>query len=105
VLEMGLSQLVRLEMKCHIQVTLFLVCISYSLAINRLVFSSKLPEFTEYPIERGIVKDWDKVMLLWDKAFENLGVKGTEHEHPWLFIEPPLVPKEQREKHTQIAFE
>ena len=68
-------------------------------------FSSKLPDFTEYPIERGIVQNWDNVQLLWDKAFESLGVQGHVHERAWIFIEPPRVPKEQRERQTEIAFE
>src|SRR5690606_27578219 len=46
----------------------------------------------KYPIERGIVTNWDDMEKLWHHAFyEQLRV--APEEHPVLLTEPPFNPK------------
>ncbi|CAH8385404.1 unnamed protein product [Eruca vesicaria subsp. sativa] len=58
----------------------------------------------EYPIERGIVNNWEAMEMIWHHTFYNeLGVDPKEH--PVLLTEAPLNPKANREMMTQIMFE
>ncbi len=56
------------------------------------------------PIERGVVKNWDDLERLWGYAFEGLGVQRDD-PRPVLASEPPLNPKSNREKTTELLFE
>ncbi len=57
-----------------------------------------------FPVERGIVNDWDVMEELWDYAF-NRELRVSVNEHAVLLTEPQLNPKPNREKMTQIMFE
>jgi actin-related protein len=61
------------------------------------------PLTTKYPIEHGIVTNWDDWEVLIDHAFKQLEIDPKKH--PVLLTEPPLNPKANREKMTQILFE
>ncbi|XP_006871797.1 PREDICTED: actin-related protein T2 [Chrysochloris asiatica] len=57
-----------------------------------------------YPIERGLVTNWDDMEKLWQHLFEwELGVKPNER--PVLMTEPSLNPRENREKMAEVMFE
>ncbi|OQS04115.1 actin [Thraustotheca clavata] len=57
-----------------------------------------------YPVENGIVKNWDDMEKLWDYTFhERLGVNTNDMKI--MLTEPPLNPKQNREKLTEVMFE
>ena len=61
--------------------------------------------FTQYyPIKQGIITKWDDMQKIWHHTFNNqLRIKPEEHS--LLLTEPPLNPKQNREKTITIMFE
>jgi actin-related protein len=54
-----------------------------------------------YPIEHGIVIDWDDMEKIWHDAFYN-ELHVSPDQHPCLITEAPLNPKLNREKIAQV---
>jgi actin len=58
----------------------------------------------KYPIEHGIVEDWDDMKAIWDHTFK-IGLRANPDEHKVLLTEAPMNPKANREKMISMMFE
>lgn len=59
----------------------------------------------KYPIEHGIVKDWDDMQRVWEYTFTNMLRVKPEEATGVMLTEAPQNPAENRETMCQIMFE
>ncbi|KAL1527582.1 hypothetical protein AB1Y20_008969 [Prymnesium parvum] len=57
-----------------------------------------------YPIERGVVTNWDDMERVWHHTFYDV-LRVAPEERPLLLTEAPLNPKANRERMTRLMFE
>ena len=57
-----------------------------------------------YPVEHGVVTNWDDMERIWHHTFYN-ELRIPPEEHPVLLTEPALNPKANRERMTQLMME
>ena len=55
-----------------------------------------------YPIEHGIVTNWDDMEKIWHHIFYN-ELRVTPDDHPVLLTEPPMNPKSNKEKMAEVV--
>ena len=66
--------------------------------------SKRISHKLNFPIDHGIVNSWDDIEKIWDYSFnEELNVEPKDYNI--IVTEPPMNPKENREKIAQIFFE
>ena len=57
-----------------------------------------------YPIKQGLIQDWESIEDIWFHTIST-ELKVPPDQHPILISEPPLNPKDKREKTTTTMFE
>jgi actin beta/gamma 1 len=58
----------------------------------------------KYPMEHGIITDWEAMNLVWSYIYKR-ELRINSEEHPLLVLESPLTPIHQRHKTAMIFFE
>ncbi|KAJ3707653.1 hypothetical protein LUZ61_011358 [Rhynchospora tenuis] len=58
----------------------------------------------KYPIERGIITNWDEMTTIWHHTYYNK-FHVVPEQHPVLLTDAPLNTRANREKMTEIMFE
>ena len=56
----------------------------------------------DYPMDRGIITDWDDMEKIWHHIFYN-ELRCAPEEHPVLLTEPPMNPKWHKERLAQVV--
>ncbi|XP_052763397.1 actin-5-like [Mya arenaria] len=66
--------------------------------------SKRIALSLKYPVERGIVTNWDDMEQIWHHVFYDQ-LRVAPEEHAVLLTDAPLNPKANRERMTEIMFE
>lgn len=55
-----------------------------------------------YPMENGIVRNWDDMRHVWDYTFSENRLNINPKESKLLLTEPPMNPRKNREKMIEV---
>lgn len=87
----------------------------WSKALNIIIFqdlmvgdeASELRSMLEvnYPMENGIVRNWDDMKHLWDYTFGPEKLNIDTRNCKILLTEPPMNPTKNREKIVEVSFQ
>ena len=85
------------------------ICYWFNWRKKNIIIGSEAEEkksvlYIKYPIERGLIADWDNMEKIWDAVFTN-ELKASPEEHFVLLSEIPQNPDKNREKMAEIMFE
>jgi actin-related protein 2 len=58
-----------------------------------------------YPMENGMVRNWEDMLHVWDYTFGPEKLNITPSECKILLTEPPMNPTRNREKMIEVMFE
>ncbi|KAG0148930.1 hypothetical protein CROQUDRAFT_721419 [Cronartium quercuum f. sp. fusiforme G11] len=80
-----------------------------SITLNEIMIGDQASEYRNYlqitqPMEHGIIKNWDDMLLLWDYTFQSK-LKVETKDRKVLLTEPPMNPIKNREKMCEVMFE
>ncbi|KAH7645183.1 Alpha-centractin [Dermatophagoides farinae] len=59
----------------------------------------------KYPMEHGIVTDWNEMEKIWHYIYSKEQLQTFSEEHPVLLTEAPINPRQNRERTAEIFFE
>jgi actin, other eukaryote len=88
----------------HVLQQSFLALENKAFCLVNQVLANKDALSIHYPIEHGIVTNWDNMEKIWHHIFYN-ELCVLPEKQPILVSEVPLNPKGNREKMTQLLFE
>lgn len=57
-----------------------------------------------YPLEHGVVTDWEDMERIWNHVYYN-ELHTVPEDHPVLLTEPPMNPRGNRERAAEVLFE
>jgi actin-related protein 2 len=80
-----------------------------AVTLNEIMIGDQASEHRNYlqitqPMDHGIVKNWDDMVLLWDYTF-NQKLKVNTQGRKVLLTEPPMNPVKNRQKMCEVMFE
>lgn len=58
----------------------------------------------DYPMENGIIKNWEDIQYLWDYTFGKEKLNIEPKNCKIMLTEPPLNPSKNREKLVEVFF-
>lgn len=58
-----------------------------------------------HPMEEGVIRSWDDMILLWEHALDSIGVSGDKSNKKILLTESSITSNRAREKMIEVTLE
>lgn len=80
---------------------------SASMFVGRKLDEHRGSFLVEYPMDKGHILNggWDAMEALWEHLYSKPNINAKTEDHPVLFSEAPLNPRQNRDKIAEIFFE